>query len=71
MGLSCNCLKPRLTRVYFVWLVLQMYQGGILTKGCSNPSVSCSQQVDHAVVVVSYGHDDKTGLDYWVIKNSW
>jgi hypothetical protein len=54
-----------------VWLVLQMYQGGILTKGCSNPSVSCSQQVDHAVVVVSYGHDDKTGLDYWVIKNSW
>jgi len=27
--------------------------------------------IDHAVVLVGYGHDLKSGLDYWTIRNSW
>ena len=27
--------------------------------------------INHAVVIVGYGHDDDTGLNYWLVKNSW
>ena len=27
--------------------------------------------VNHAVLVVGYGHDEATDLDYWLVKNSW
>ena len=27
--------------------------------------------INHAVIVVGYGHDRHTGLDYFLIKNSW
>ena len=27
--------------------------------------------VNHAVLLVGYGHDEATGLDYWLVKNSW
>ena len=30
-----------------------------------------SQNVNHAILVVGYGTDNATGLDYWLIKNSW
>ncbi len=27
--------------------------------------------VNHAVVAVGYGYDDKQGLPYWTVRNSW
>ena len=29
------------------------------------------ESINHAVLVVGYGSDAATGLDYWLIKNSW
>ncbi|XP_033847474.1 cathepsin S-like [Periophthalmus magnuspinnatus] len=31
----------------------------------------CGQDLNHAVLLVGYGTDDITGLDYWLVKNSW
>ena len=45
--------------------VFQLYRGGVLA------DARCGDAVDHGVLVVGYGHDPGTGLDYWRIKNSW
>lgn len=42
------------------------YKKGIInTKNCSPKKTS------HAVVAVGYGTDEKTGQEYFIIKNSW
>lgn len=41
-----------------------LYKGGVLTKGCGGA-------LNHAVVIVGYGHDSQSGLDYWLVKNTW
>jgi len=42
-----------------------LYKGGVLTKGCG------AVPLNHAVLLVGYGKDSSTGLDFWIIKNTW
>lgn len=32
---------------------------------------SCPTDVNHAVQTVGWGHDDQSGLDYFIMRNSW
>lgn len=41
------------------------YTGGIYYDKTNNTNI------DHDISVVGYGHDDETGWDYWIIRNSW
>lgn len=46
----------------------QHYSGGIYYE----PKCGCrDDDLDHAVLVVGYGTDSKTGKDYYLLKNSW
>uniref|UniRef100_A0A1J3JYF4 Germination-specific cysteine protease 1 n=4 Tax=Noccaea caerulescens TaxID=107243 RepID=A0A1J3JYF4_NOCCA len=42
--------------------VFQHYQSGIFTG-------KCGTNMDHAVVAVGYGSE--SGVDYWIVRNSW
>jgi len=42
----------------------QLYKSGVLASACGTA-------LDHAVLVVGTGTDAATGIDYWLIKNSW
>lgn len=44
--------------------VFKYYKSGVM-------NATCGKNIDHAVLVVGYGHDAATGLDYWKVKNSW
>lgn len=39
----------------------QFYTGGVF-------SADCGWDVDHAVQLVGYGHDEASGLDYWTVR---
>jgi C1A family cysteine protease len=45
-------------------IAFQMYKSGILTG-------KCGSKLDHGVLVVGYGTDKESGIDYWKVKNSW
>jgi len=43
----------------------QNYSSGVLD------DTMCGSRLDHAVLAVGYGNDATSGLDYWLVKNSW
>ncbi|KAK6631864.1 hypothetical protein RUM43_013930 [Polyplax serrata] len=45
----------------------QYHSGVLVDHECKNQTMD----LDHGVLVVGYGTDSKTGLDYWLVKNSW
>ena len=47
---------------------LQTYTGGILDKTAAQCPTS---GLNHAVTMVGYGTDSASGVDYWLVKNSW
>ena len=49
--------------------IFQFYNGGVLSSPtCGGATVD---SLDHGVLLVGYDYDNKTGLDYWLVKNSW
>jgi C1A family cysteine protease len=42
----------------------QLYKSGVISKNCGTI-------LDHANVAVGYGHDAVSGLDYFLVRNSW
>eukprot|EP01065_Artemidia_motanka_P024044 TRINITY_DN286_c0_g1_i1.p2 TRINITY_DN286_c0_g1~~TRINITY_DN286_c0_g1_i1.p2 ORF type:complete len:390 (+),score=158.88 TRINITY_DN286_c0_g1_i1:72-1172(+) len=40
------------------------YEEGVFTGNCGTT-------IDHAVQLVGYGTDSASGLDYWLVRNSW
>lgn len=41
------------------------YESGVLNDD------DCGTSLDHAVTAVGYGTDTESGLDYWLVRNSW
>ena len=56
--------KPVAVAVCSSCRVYQYYTSGVITTGC------CTA-VDHANVAVGYGTDATTGLNYFLLRNSW
>ena len=45
--------------------VFQSYSSGVLD------STRCGTTLAHAVLAVGSGYDSESGLNYWLVKNSW
>lgn len=44
------------------------YESGVFDAASCNET---STDIDHVVQLVGYGTDRATGLDYWLVRNSW
>jgi len=57
-----------LTSVISVTSYFQQYKSGILYDTTCNSNCA---SVNHAIVIVGYGRNATSNLDYWIVKNSW
>ena len=57
--------------------IIHSYANGVIDEiECSKPVYHEDggenlNPINHAVLIVGYGYDDATKLNYWLIKNSW
>jgi KDEL-tailed cysteine endopeptidase len=42
----------------------RFYRSGVISSGCGTYRT-------HAILLIGYGKDATTGMDYWLAKNSW
>uniref|UniRef100_UPI00358F3F4E dipeptidyl peptidase 1-like n=1 Tax=Myxine glutinosa TaxID=7769 RepID=UPI00358F3F4E len=47
------------------------YSGGVYKHTGLHDSFNPFEITNHVVLVVGYGHDTTSGLDFWIVKNSW
>ncbi|KAL7026303.1 hypothetical protein ACKWTF_013841 [Chironomus riparius] len=57
-----------LTSVISVTSYFQLYKSGIFYDTTCNSNCAT---VNHAIVIVGYGRNVTTNMDYWIVKNSW
>jgi len=46
-------------------LSFQLYTSGVIQ------GTACGTTLDHGVLIVGYGYDEKLKVPYWTVKNSW
>ena len=56
--------RPVATGVNAGSTAFELYTGGIISSGCEGA-------IDHYVLIVGYGTDAGTGVDYWIAQNTW
>ena len=66
---SCNLYFSYL--FFFKMFVWYNYFVNFLTAGVYSDSDCSSVNLNHGVLAVGYGTDSVSGLDYYLIKNSW
>lgn len=57
--------QPVVTAVQANEFVIQFYSEGIID------SDDCGEDVNQAVLITGYGHDDESGKDFWIVQNYW
>jgi cathepsin L len=62
---SALAIQPLAVAIEADKLCFQTYKSGVLS------NAKCGTTLDHAVLVVGWGTDSDSGLDYWLVKNSW
>jgi len=57
-------IQPTAVAIKASQLFFQFYKSGVFDH-------LCFPKVNHGVLAAGYGTDEKSGLDYWLVKNSW
>ena len=47
------------------------YSSGVYQHTDLDDAINPFEQTNHAVLIVGFGHDATSGLDFWTVKNSW
>ena len=67
--------QPVITAIAANNKYIHSYKSGVIdATDCTTTVIVDDEKlntINHGVLIVGYGHDDATGLDYWLIKNSW